>query len=178
MRRTLLLTTVFVAVIAMTASAGINFTHGGIRAGYVAPKDIDNTIGFGGEIGFGVPVPNLSLSIEAGYWNKSYTDELTTWKLGFSDLSFGLSGKYEVDASQGKFYPYFGAGVGMHMLKAEIEVMGISASATDSKFGAHAFGGIRVPFAPVISGFVEARYTVVDPDYLGVYGGLNYSFAK
>jgi hypothetical protein len=170
MSRIFYVTSILVLVFAFGAYASVDFTHGGIRAGYVMPNDIDNTVGFGAEIGFGLPTPNLSFNIEGGYWSKSFEETLagTTWEAKFSDLNFGLSGKYEYPAMPNQFHPYVGAGV----------ILGISVSVDDNKFGAHFFGGFRVPFNPVVSAFVEARYTVVDPDYFGVYGGINYGFAK
>lgn len=180
MSRIFYVTSILVLVCAFGAYASVDFTHGGIRAGYVMPNDIDNTVGFGAELGFGLPVPNLSFAVEGGYWSKSYSEELagTTWEAKFSDLNFGLSGKYEYPAMPNQFHPYVGAGIGYHMLSVETSILGISVSADDNKFGAHFFGGFRVPFNPVVSAFVEARYTVVDPDYFGVYGGINYGFAK
>ncbi|UCE66363.1 MAG: outer membrane beta-barrel protein [Candidatus Zixiibacteriota bacterium] len=180
MSRIIYATTVFVLVCAFSAFASVDFTHGGIRAGYVMPNDIDNTVGFGAEVGFGLPVPNLSFNLEGGYWSKSYEEDLmgTTWEAKFTDFNFGLSGKYEVPAVPNTFHPYLGAGIGYHMLTAESEILGITVSVDDNKFGAHFFGGFRVPFNPIVSAFVEARYTVVDPDYFGVWGGINYGFAK
>lgn len=180
MSRIFYVTSILVLVCAFGAYASVDFTHGGIRAGYVMPNDIDNTVGFGAELGFGLSVPNLGFSIEGGYWSKSYSENLagTTWDAKFSDLNFGLSGKYEYPAIPNQFHPYVGAGIGYHMLSVETSILGISVSADDNKFGAHFFGGFRVPFNPVVSAFVEARYTVVDPDYFGIYGGINYGFAK
>ncbi len=180
MSRSIYLTTVIVLILAMSAWAGMDFTNGGIRAGYVSPKDIDNTIGFGAEVGFSTPVPNLSLNLEGNYWSKGWNETAlgSTWEMQLSDINFGLSGKYEFVAVPNKFFPYLGAGAGMHILKSEVTILNMAASVTDNKVGAHVFGGFRVPFTPIVSAFVEARYTVVDPDYLGVYGGLNYNLVK
>jgi opacity protein-like surface antigen len=180
MSRIIYATSVLVLVCAFSAFASVDFTHGGIRAGYVMPDGIDNTVGFGAEVGFGLPVPNLSFNLEGGYWSKSYSEDLmgTTWDAKFTDLNFGISGKYEFPAVPNTFHPYVGAGIGYHMLSVETEVLGISVSADDNKFGGQLFGGFRVPFNPVVSAVVEARYTVVDPDYFGIWGGINYGFAK
>jgi len=180
MSRIFYVTAILVLVCAFGAYASVDITHGGIRAGYVMPDNIDNTVGFGAELGFSLPTPNLSFAIEGNYWSKSFSETFgtTTWDAKFTDWSLGLSGKYEIPAAPEKFIPYLGAGVGYHMLSAETEVLGIAVSVDDNKFGGHFFGGFRVPFNPVISAFVEARYTVVDPDYFGVYGGINYGFAK
>ncbi len=180
MSRSIYLTTIFVLVFAISAWAGVEFSHGGLRGGYVMPNDIDNAIGFGAEAGFTVPVPNLSLSIEGNYWSKSWEESIlgSTVEAKISDISFGVSGKYEFVAVPNKLLPYVGAGAAMHLLKTEVTFLGNTGSLDDTKVGAHAFGGIRVPFNPMVSGVLEARYTVVDPDYFGVWGGINYNFAK
>lgn len=182
MRRIVFSTVALIAMAALTATAGVNPSHGGIRVGYVAPEDpIESTIGFGAEVGFGInTVPNFTFSLEGNYWSKSYSEDVlgTAWDFTFSDISVGVSATYEFSEVSPKFHPYIGAGAGLHMLKAETDIMGVSVSATDNKFGGHAFGGFKVPFTPLVSFIAEARYTLVDPDYLGVYGGLTYSFLK
>jgi len=180
MKRIACLSFVAVFVLAVTASAGLNFTHGGIRGGYVAPEDpLDNTYGFGAEIGLGVPVPQLNFALEANYWNKSYTDPVfTTWELDFTDINVGVSGKYDLMTAPTPFCPYVGAGVGVHFVSSSIDIGFGSVSASDTKFGAHTFGGIRFPVAPVVDLFVEARYTWVNPDYFSAFGGIQYNFGK
>lgn len=180
MKRIVSLTIVAVCVVAVTASAGFNPTHGGLRGGYVAPEDpIEATYGFGAEVGFSDVVPNVSFTIEANYWNKSYTDPvIPTWDFSFSDFSVGLSGKYEYAAAPDAFYPFVGAGFGAHMLSNSVDLGFGSISVSDTKFGAHAFGGFRVPVAPVLDFFVEARYTWVNPNYLSAWGGIQYNFGN
>jgi opacity protein-like surface antigen len=182
MRRILFSTAALVALVAFTATAGVNPSHGGIRVGYVAPEDpLESTIGFGAEVGFGLTnVPNFTFCLEGNYWSKNYSEDVmgTTWDMTFSDISVGVSAAYEFSEVSPKIHPYIGAGAGLHMVKAETEVMGISVSATDNKFGGHAFGGVKVPVTPLVNFIAEARYALVDPDYLGIYGGLTYSFLK
>jgi opacity protein-like surface antigen len=183
MRKVLISTLVIIAATALVASAGgLNVTHGGIRAGYIAPEDpIDATVGFGAEVGFGiVDVPNFSFALEGNYWAKSYSEDIlgSTWDWTFSDMNICLSGRYEFSAASEVIHPYIGAGAGFHMVKVESETILGSLSATDNKFGGHAFGGFKVPVSPVVNFFAEGRYTMVDPDYLGIYGGLTYSFMK
>lgn len=183
MRKILISTLAIVAATALVASAGgFNVTHGGIRAGYVAPEDpIDATVGFGAEVGFAFAnVPNFSFALEGNYWSKSYSEDFlgTTWDWTFSDISVGISGRYEFSTVSEVVHPYLGAGAGLHMVKVESETILGSLSVTDNKFGGHAFGGLKVPVSPIVSFFAEGRYTMVDPDYLGIYGGLTYSFMK
>ena len=180
MKRIVSLTVVAICVMAVTASAGFNFTHGGIRGGYIAPEDpIDATYGFGAEVGFGDVVPNASFALEANYWNKSFSDPVfTSWDFSFSDISISASGRYEYAAAPDAFYPYVGGGIGIHILSSSVDIGLGSISVSETKFGAHAFGGFRVPVAPVIDFVAEARYTMVSPDYLGVWGGIQYNFGK
>lgn len=180
MKRIVCLSVVALFAFAATASAGLNFTHGGIRAGYVAPEDpLESTFGLGAEVGFSVPVPHLSFAVEGNYWSKSYNDPIfTTWELSFTDISVGVSGKYNIMVGPSTFYPYVGAGLGAHFLSSSVDVGFGSVSVSDTKFGVHTFGGVRVPVAPVVDFFVEARYTWVSPDYFGAYGGIQYNFGK
>jgi opacity protein-like surface antigen len=165
---------------AVAASAGFNFTHGGLRGGYIAPEDpLEATYGLGAEVGLGIPVQHVNFAVEANYWSKTYSDEVfTTWELKFTDINVGVSAKYEYAAAPDAFYPYLGAGIGVHFISSSVDMGGISVSASDTKFGAHGFGGFRVPVAPVVDFFVEARYTMVDPDYFGAFGGIQYNFGK
>jgi opacity protein-like surface antigen len=176
MRKVLLITALFIAAFVVTASAGATFTNGGIRAGIVTPEDLDNTFGIGGHLGFGSPVENLDFSFELGYWEYSESVSIlgTTFDTKFSDISLGLSAKYEVIAVPNRLYPYIGGGFGIHFFN--VEVLGISDS--ESKFAFQGFGGMRFPVSPVFSLFAEARYTVVEPDHLGLFGGVSYNFAK
>ncbi len=180
MRKIAFFTTVLVTVTALTAVAGFNFTHGAFRGGYVVPEDpLENTFGLGAEVGLGIPVPHLNFALEANYWTKNYTDEIfTNWEMSISDINIGISAKYEFMVAPTAFYPYLGAGFGAHYFTTEIDAGIISLSDTETKFGAHTFGGFRVPVSPVVDAFVEARYTWVQPDYLGVYGGIGYRFGK
>jgi len=180
MKRIVSLSIVAVCIMAVTASAGFNFTYGGLRGGYVAPEDpLESTYGFGAEIGLGVPVQYVDFSLEANYWNKSYTDPIfTTWELNFTDINVGFSGKYNITVAPNTFCPYVGAGAGVHFISSSIDIGFGSISLTDTKFGAHAFGGFAVPIAPVVDFFAEARYTVVNPDYFSAFGGIRYNFGK
>ncbi|MEE9555401.1 MAG: outer membrane beta-barrel protein [candidate division Zixibacteria bacterium] len=180
MKRIVSLAIVAVCVMTVTAFAGLNFSNGGLRGGYVAPEDpIDATYGFGAEVGFGDVVPNVTFSVEASYWNKSYSDPVfTTWDFSFTDIALGLSGKYEYAAAPDAFYPYLGTGFGVHMLSSSVDIGFGSISISDTKFGVHAFGGFRVPVTPVVDFFAEARYTWVSPDYLSAWGGIQYNFGN
>ncbi len=182
MKRIVSLTIVAIFAMAMTVGAGsVNFTHGGLRGGYIAPEDpIDATYGLGAEVGFAAEaIPNVNFTVEANYWNKSYSDPVfTTWDFSFTDFSVSFSARYEYPAAPNTFYPYLGGGAGMHMLSNSVDIGFGSVSVSDTKFGAHAFGGFRVPVAPVVDFVAEARYTFVNPDYLGVWGGIQYNFGK
>jgi len=180
MKRVICLSVVALFAMVVTASAGFNFTTGSVRGGYIAPEDpLESTYGVGADVGLGVPVPYVNLAIEANYWNKSYNDPIfTTWELKYTDFNVGISGKYEIAAAPNTFYPYVGAGFGVHFLSTSVDIGLGSISASDTKFGAHAFGGFRVPVSPVVSFFAEGRYTWVSPDYFGAHGGITYSFGK
>lgn len=180
MRKITGLSVVAVFLLAVTASAGLNFTHGGLSAGYVAPEDpLESTFGIGAEVGFAVPVPNLNLSLEANYWSKGYSDPVfTTWEFNFTDINIAMSARYEFPTASQSFYPYLGGGLGLHFLSSSVDVGFGSVSASDTKLGLHTFGGLRFPVSPVVDFYVEARYTWVNPDYFSALGGIQYHFGK
>ena len=67
MSRIIYATTVFVLVCAFSAFASVDFTHGGIRAGYVMPNDIDNTVGASTlKAVTGAKVPKRPFSVRPG----------------------------------------------------------------------------------------------------------------
>jgi opacity protein-like surface antigen len=161
-------------------ASGFYPNYATVWGGYVSPEDpIENTYGFGCEVGLVNPMPNLWCSLETTYWNKSWNDPtFTGLKYSWTDISIGTTAKYHFAVPSSPVLPYAGIGGGCHFLSFKLELGTISTSVSDTKFGIHCCGGVQVPFSPLVKGIVEARYNWVNPDYLCANVGVCYNFGR
>jgi len=179
---TLALLVIFVMGIALPVLAQMDIGPKaiGLKGGYVDAEGPENsTFGVGAIVDLGTFMPQLGWEAEATYWSKSYAEMGASAKL--RDIAILTSGKYFFPVPQSQFSPFIGAGVGVHLLKAEVDLPsyygygGGTASTSDSKFGFHFLGGSEMEFTPQISGFAEFRYALVsDADQMWIMGGIKY----
>ncbi|MDH4037728.1 MAG: outer membrane beta-barrel protein [Candidatus Krumholzibacteria bacterium] len=175
--------------IATNASAEANLALRGIglKAGVVNPEDISSTLGFGLVADLGTVHPNVALESYAGYW--SQTESEFGAEVGVKDFSFGSKAKYMFTTSNPSMQPFAGAGLGLHIVNAHVDVPGFSfggitypgtsASDTEVRLGLDLGGGLRIDRGSQFAFLGEAWYSAVsDVSQFSVMVGAVYMFGR
>ena len=144
------------------AQGNLGLKTAGIQVGVVSPENSDATLGFGGFADWGTLTPNIHLASHLDYWSKSerspFGDEASV-----RDVALSVRGKYMFAVSNPKFQPFAGVGLGMHFLKARVEVPGFApVEDSSSKLGIDFGGGFAMPLSPKTDLQTEMWYGVVD----------------
>jgi len=152
--------------------------------GFVDPDNIDGTLGFGMFANMGTFSPEIRFAPHLGYWSKSETFDGD--KASISDISLAARGQYMFPVSSPKFRPYAGAGLGLHMVHAKIEIaeqdMGggfiipaFEASDTSTKLGLDLGGGFVTPLSEKTDLCLDLWYTAVsDVGHLSLKAGVSF----
>lgn len=177
-----------------TAVAQFGFMGIGGKLGYVKPEDpIDGTFGLGVVVNLGTIVPAVRLEGNVDYWSKSYDAHYMGYagaEWTYSDLMIGATAKYMIP-TQGTVAPYAGGGVAMHIFSYEwkydyeyydyIHDQWVTDSGDDSDsetdIGVHAVGGVEMTLSPNLTGSIEGRYAIADPDHFGAFFIVTYMLA-
>jgi hypothetical protein len=156
------------------AQADMGFKGMGVKLAYVGPEDVDATVGFGVFANLGTIVPRLSIEPNIGYWTTS-EEEFGT-ELSVSDFSIGAKAKYGIDVKNSNIEPFFGGGLGLHFLSAEVSGFGMSISDSETKLGLDFGGGVLFPVNPQWQIMTELWYSVVsDVNQVSLGIGLQYN---
>ena len=173
-----------------TASAQANIALQGIglKAGLVAPDNVDATFGFGLVFDLGTVHPQFALESYAGYWSQS--EEAYGVEAGVTDYSFGGKVKYLFQTSNPTIQPYAGAGLGMHILDLHGETPpmyfggslvfpGQSYDDTDVKLGLDLGGGLKIDRGNTLAFITDAWFSVVsDVSQFQLMVGAVYMFGR
>jgi hypothetical protein len=177
-------------VLAPYASAETNLALRGIglKAGVVNPDEIGSTLGLGLIADLGTIHPNVALESYAGYWSQTESDFGA--EVGVKDFSFGGKAKYLFNVSNPTVQPFAGAGLGLHVLNANVDIPAVtvggstifpatSMSDTDVKVGLDLGGGLRLDRGSQFSFLGEAYYSIVsDVSQFSVMVGAVYMFGR
>lgn len=175
------LTTFLVALFLIAGISGnVNAQIGiGANAGLAMPMgdfgDAYN-MGFGGSVyGQYTLSDQMTLGLNIGYYSFGGKNLPANTDLSWSYIPVVADFKYML--SKENFMPYLGLGLGFYNASSKVELMGISVSASESKFG----------FAPM-AGFwmgedfkwgANLSYNIVsDASYLGINIGIVYPLGK
>ncbi len=144
----------------------------GAQVGIVSPQDIDNTLGLGGLADWGRMAPNLRLVTSVDFWSKSVDTFNATSTVG--DVELSARGEYMFPVASPRVQPYMGAGLGMHMLHAKVEVPGLpTLESSTTRLGLDLGGGFEMPVSPRTQFRSELWYGIVDGyNQLSVKAGL------
>ncbi len=190
-RITLVLAAVaFCTLVAAGASAESNVALRGIglKAGVVNPEDLSSTLGFGFVFDLGTLHPNVAMESYAGYWQQTETGFGVD--VGVKDFAFGGKAKYMFNASNPTLQPYAGAGLGLHILSASVDMPAVtsggtvlfpatSLSDTDVKLGLDLGGGVRIDRGSQFAFIGEMWFTAVsDVSHFSAMIGAVYMFGR
>ena len=144
------------------AQSNIGMKGWGVQVGMVSPESMDATLGFGAFADLGTMTPNRRLVPHLDYWGKS-EDFPGGGTSSVGDVALSVRGKYMFPVSSPRVQPFAGAGLGIHMLHAKVEMPGFP-DMTDSstKLGFDFGGGVTSPMNPKTDFVGEAWYGVVD----------------
>jgi hypothetical protein len=173
--------TIFMAIMLV---AGVSYTVKaqigiGANAGLAMPMgsfgDAYN-MGFGGSA-YGQYTLNdqMTIGLNIGYYSFSGKNVPSGSDISWSYMPVVADFKYMLSSE--KFMPYVGLGLGLYSASSKVEIMGISASASESKFG----------FAPMVGFWMGDDFkwganlsynAVSDASYLGINIGIVYPLGK
>ncbi len=180
MNKTAIITLALILTLgAGSALAGMSLLSVSPRVDYVAPSDLDGTIGVGAIVDMGALTPMFGLAFTADYWSSSISG-LDDWDL--SDFVLGARSRYNLIIDNPAFVPYFTAGLALHFFSWDLPeidtgVLGYSVNTDDSetKLGLDLGGGLDFNN----NMFIEARYRLVsDVDQFTLGGGFNFSLGN
>jgi hypothetical protein len=180
----------FCTMTAADASAQANLALRGIglKAGVVNPEDLSTTLGFGFVFDLGTVHPNVALESYAGYWQQ--TESEFGAEVVAKDFAFGGKAKYLFTTSNPTVQPYAGAGLGLHVLNASVDVPavmsggsvifpGMSFDDTDVKLGLDLGGGLRIDRGSQFAFIGEGWFSVVsDISHFSLMVGAVYMFGR
>lgn len=143
----------------------------GVGVGLVDPDNIASTLWLTGNVRFRL-ADAIVLEPEIGYWSK--TEEAFGASASIKDLSLGANLLYLT--GQGAFEFGGGAGLGLHRLTGELDVLGFGVSNSETKLGLHLIGTAGRRLGSGLQIFVSARYDAVsDLNQLKLYGGVRFT---
>jgi opacity protein-like surface antigen len=140
----------------------INF-NGGVAAPMSDYKDLAK-LGFMGGVGADYTVtPNMALGVDGSFISNSGSDDLNAAlspaKASFQMLQGGGHAKYLFPvASESSVAPYVIGGLGFYKVKDKIELSGVSASESSTKFGGRGGLGLMYKTSPKVSIGIESAY--------------------
>jgi hypothetical protein len=170
--RQVVVLSVLALALATTVSARAEGVRIGLGAGYVDPSDVGGTAFFTGNVRFDV-ARNVALEPEVGYWKKSESVPGLV-DVSIKDLNFGVNVLYQFPTS-GSLRFSAGAGLGAHVLKGAVGVLGFSESASETKLGGQLLAGLDLKVSSAVALFANARYDLVsDFNQFKVYGGVRF----
>ena len=150
------------------AQSGFGF---GVGVGVVKPEDVDSTFYLNAHLRYHL-TDALALEPEFGYWTKTQGLEGLI-EASVSDTSVGGNLIFVLPSSPLGFF--VGAGLGAHILKGELNILGITGSDSETKLGVHLLGGLEYALSETLGVFTTARYDIVsDINQFKIYGGVRF----
>ena len=143
----------------------------GLGVGYVKPSDVDGTIWFTANAQYKV-AKDFVVEPELGFWKKtaSFPGLLD---VSIRDLDVGANALYTTVRKSRNIS--VGAGLGAHLLKGQVGVLGFSDSDSSTKIGVHLLAGVVFGHAKSMHFFANARYDLVsDLNQFKLYGGVRF----
>lgn len=169
MKRITLLLTLAATVLAAPAAlaqSDLGLKRIGGAIGFVDPEGLGTTFSLGLFADHGRLTQNLSLESHIDYWGQSESSFGT--EVSLRDVAVGGRVKYNFVVSNPKLRPFAGAGLGLHFVKAEINIPpqfgfpGSTVEASSTELGIHLGGGIGTPLSPKTDLLGETWFGLVD----------------
>ena len=158
---------VFCTVAVQDAMASdFGFKGVGGRIGLVNVEELDSTFGFEGIVDLGTVAPNWGMEANVGFW--SWSEEQFGAKTSIRDIILGARTKYMFTTQNPQLTPFVGGGMGLHFLRAEVDIPAQggfpaqSASASDTELGIEFGGGLAMHVSPQIDLVGEAWYGIIN----------------
>lgn len=179
----LLLATLAIAAPAANAQSNIGLKRLGAAIGFVDPENLGTTFSLGVFADHGTLTPHISLESRLDYWSQS--DQFLGTKTSVRDITLGGRAKYTFETANPKLRPFLGAGLGLHFLKAEVNVPpqfglpGSTAGASSTKLGLDLGGGVATPLNEKTDLLGETWFGIVDgANSFTLRAGLSYKLGS
>ena len=181
----LLLTIAACALAAPSAMAQSNLGIKGlgVSVAFVSPENLDGTVGLGVYADCGTIAPHIGLETRLDYWSESRSDFGVDTHI--HDVALGVRGKYNFEVANPRIQPFAGAGLGLHIIGARVDVPAqpgfpaMSTSDSQTKLGLDLGGGIATPVGPRTTFLGELWYGIVtDVSQLSIRAGLSYKLGS
>ncbi|KAA3610577.1 MAG: hypothetical protein DWQ05_21395 [Calditrichaeota bacterium] len=159
------------------AQSDIGLKGAGVRLGLVDPDGIDSTIGFEGFADLGT-FNKFALEASILFWKK------TVDPVSLRDLAFGVTGRYFFDMGESGVKPFASAGVGLHMVKSEVDFdLGFfggsgTTDASSTEFGIKVGGGANYDINEKMAFTGEVSFHLGDIEQLNILGGISYKLGE
>lgn len=161
--------------------------HLGLRGiggaiGYVSPENLDGALTLGAFADCGTITPRIGLETRLDYWSETqgaYWSEAT-----IRDITLGARGKYYFEVANPRVRPFAGAGLGIHMLHAQVTVRepgfpDLTAEDSSTKLGVDLGGGVAMTAGPRADLLGEMWYGIVsDVSQFSLRVGLSYKLGS
>jgi hypothetical protein len=169
--RRILAVFVFLAVAGGASSGWAQDRTAGVGVGFVKPSDVDGTFWLTANAQFKV-AKDILVEPELGFWKKtsSFGNILD---ISFRDLDLGANALYTTERKSLRIHA--GVGLGAHLLKGAVGVLGFSDSDSATKIGVHFLAGAVFGHAKGANFFANVRYDLVsDLNQFKIYGGVRF----
>ncbi len=169
--RRILAAFVFVSAVGGVSSAWAQDKTFGLGVGFVKPSDVDGTVWFTANAQYKV-AKDILVEPELGFWKKtaSFGNLLD---VSIRDLDLGANALYTT--TRKSLNISVGAGLGAHLLKGAVGVLGFTDSDSSTKIGVHFLAGVVLGHAKSAHFFANARYDVVSNlNQFKLYGGVRF----
>jgi opacity protein-like surface antigen len=160
-----------------SAQANLHLESAGFEVGLISPENAGGTVGVGAFANLGTVAPRVRLTSHLDYWGDSQSAFGT--KASVSDVAMTVRGQYLFQVADSRLEPFAGAGLGVHLVHAKVEVLdpfsGQTMTSEDSstKLGLELGGGVSYPMSPRTDLQGEIWYAIVsDVDQLALRVGL------
>ncbi len=164
-----LLATLALAIPAAHAQSDVGLKRVGVAIGFVDPENLGTTFGIGVFADHGTVTPHIGLESRLDWWSQS--DQFLGTKTSVRDIALGVRAKYHFETANPKIRPFLGTGLGVHFLKAEVNVPpqfgnpAYTVEATSNELGLDLGGGIATPLG--------ARTDLLGETWFGIVDGAN-----
>ena len=188
MKRSILVTLAVLASCTMavqnaSAQSDFGFKRLGVAVGFVSPEEMDGTVSFGVLADLGTLSPRFGMEARIDRWSQS--EEAFGAEASVSDLAFGMRGKYLFPVNSTKIQPFAGAGLGVHVVNAEVSIPpmggspGMSVEDSSTELGLELGGGMTTQLSPRMDLRSELWYGFAsDIDQFSMRVGMAWSLGQ
>jgi len=151
--------------------------------GFVSPENLDGVFSLGAFADWGTITPRIGLESRLDYW--SWSESAFGVESSVHDVTLGARAKYFFDVANPRIQPFAGAGLGLHMIGAKVDMPAqggfpaMTVEDSQTKLGLDLGGGIVAPMGPRTDFLGELWYGIVsDVSQFSLRAGLSWKLGS